>query len=157
MFLHLSEQVAIAVALAASADVFSGTVNSDVYSLKHYSKLAFLINKGAGATGTTLLTIQACDDLTGANPVAIPFNVRVQDADGQNRGDILQVAATGFTTAAGANKLYTIELQADQLPVGKECVFLRGVEQVDSAITGDVLALLFGGRYQGSDLKVPTI
>jgi hypothetical protein len=157
MFLHFTDQVAVAVGLAPSADVFSGTVSSDVFSLENFSKAVLLINKAAGATGTSLITIQACDDLAGNNPVPIPFNVTLQDADGQNRGARTEVAATGFTTAAAANKVYAIELQADHLPEGKPCFFLKGVEQVDSPIVGDVTALFFGGRYQGADLKNPTL
>ncbi len=157
MFLHFAEQVAQAVALAPSADVFAGTVNSDVFCLKNFSKAVLQIIKGAGAVGTTKITIMACDNFAGDNPVAIPFNVRLQDADGQNRGDLTQLDENGFITAAAANKIYTIELQADQLPEGKSYFFLRGVEQVDGAIVGAVMALFFGGRYQGADLKNPTL
>lgn len=157
MFLHFVEQVATAIGLAPSADAFSGTVSTDVFSFRNFSKAVLQILKGSGATGTTTITIQACDNFSGDNPVAIPFNVTLQDADGQNKGDRTEVAATGFTTAAAANKIYTIELQADQLPDGKPCFFLKGVEVVDSPIVGAVLAQFFGGRYQGSDLKNPTL
>jgi hypothetical protein len=157
MFLHFPEQVSVAQAVPPSADAFDSTVNSDVMNFKLFSKVVFLILKGNGATGTSTITINACDDITGANPVAIPFATYKSDADGQNMGARTERTSSGFTTTAEANKNIIIELQADQLPTDKPCAFLSAVEVVNSPVPAAIVALGFGGRYQQAPPKALTV
>jgi hypothetical protein len=62
--------------LDAVANAFAGTVYSDVVHMAEYSVARFIVHKGVGTTGTATLTVEACDNANGTNPVAIPFKVR---------------------------------------------------------------------------------
>src|SRR6266850_1868481 len=51
-------------------------VASDVINMKLYEYVRFILFWGVGATGTNTLTIEACDNVTPSNTVAVPFFYR---------------------------------------------------------------------------------
>lgn len=132
------------------ADAFSGTVASDVVDLSNHESAIFLIYKGAGATGTSTITVEACDDVTPTNATAIPFYSKSITTD-DIQGEMTARAAAGFNTTAGASQLYAIQVDASQLAaLGRPYVRLKMVEVVDSPVLGGIAIALAGPRYGGS-------
>jgi len=134
-------------ALPPAADAFAGTVVTDVINLKNWQHVSFLVQCGAGAVGTSTITVEACDDTTPTNTEAIPFTYQ-ECVLNDTLGEVKQAEASGFTTAAAANKMYKIEVDAQALAKsGYSYVRLKSVEVVDDPVVGGVIAVLTGGRY----------
>ena len=132
------------------ADAFSGTTLSDVIKMTAHGRIMFIVQRGVGATGTAVLTVQGCDNAAGDNPVAVPFRYRTVDLSDSDIPTALTVAtAAGFTFAAGTGDLALVEvedevLSADgvTLTVDKGWVQLKSVEGVDSPVLGGIIAIL---------------
>lgn len=129
------------------ADAFSGTVATDIVeALGH--EVVFLIYKGVGATGTSTVTVLACDDTTPTNTSAVAFRYRTCTT-GDTWGNWTAATTTGFTTTAGSSQLYEIRVDpADLGAVGYGYVKLQAVEVVDSAVLGGILIGVAGLRYR---------
>jgi len=132
------------------ADAFSGTVTSDVVDLSNHQSALFLVYKGVGATGTSTITVEACDDTVPTNFVAVPFyskNITATDV----QGAVTSRAATGFVTTAGSSQMYAIQVHVEELAnVGYRYVRLKAVEVVDSPVLGGIAIQLAGPRFGGS-------
>lgn len=133
--------------LDAVADAFSGTVYSDVVNIANYAVAEFILHKGVGTTGTSKLTVEACDNANGDNPVAVPFSYQRHTGVTDVPGDVTNVTAAGFDTIAGSSEIYAVQVDSQRLPSGKSWVRLKAVEQVDSPVLGGILVQLFGPRY----------
>lgn len=136
--------------LVPAADALSGTKTTTPISRKNYRDVHFILVTGAGATGTSLITVEACTNAAGANPEAVPFKMARQ-APGNEAVDTniayTDVTAAGFTTTAGANALYVLDVPADNCPEGKPFLRVKGVEQVDSPVVACILAALTSPKY----------
>lgn len=132
--------------LDAVADAFAGTVTSDVVKMAGYAFAEFLLHKGVGATGTSTITVEACDDAAGNNPVAVPFKVQKYTGSDDLPGAVTDVAAAGFVTTAGSSQLYSIQVDSQSLG-NKAWCRLKAVEVVDSPVLGGILIALHGPRY----------
>jgi hypothetical protein len=129
------------------ANAFAGTVATDIIELQGEGIL-FTIIKGAGAGGTTVVTVVACDDTVPTTTHAVAFKYRVQTTS-DVWGAWTAGATTGFTTTAGANQLYEVWAAAEEIAhIGYKYVKLVCVESVANAVTGCVLAQIVGGRYK---------
>jgi hypothetical protein len=136
----LVEQVAY-----SAADLYAGDPASDVITLANHQGVRFLVLEGAGATGTATITVEECDQAdAGGTNTAIAFRYRVKDGTGA-WGAWTDATAAGFTTTAGANKAYELDVDGD----GRDQPYLRlqFTEVVDSPVVGVALALLHGARY----------
>lgn len=120
------------------ADAFAGTVASDVVNMRNYGKCRFVVHGGAGGTGTSTFTVEACDDVTPTTQSAVPFAYR--ESAGDVAGALTQATVAGFTCTAGANRLISIEVDQEALIAsGYGYVRLKAVEVVDSPVLGGVL------------------
>lgn len=132
------------------ADAFAGTVVSDVVDLSNHQSALFIIHKGVGATGTSTITVEACDDIVPTNTTAVPFyskNITATDV----QGVVTPRAATGFVTTAGSSQMYAIQVHAEELAnVGYRYVRLKAVEVVDSPVLGGIAIALCSPRFGGS-------
>jgi hypothetical protein len=129
------------------ADAFSGTVYSDIISMKNHRHIQFLLYKGVGATGTSTITVEGSDDASGSNVSAITFKYQAVTS-GDTHGALTAAAATGFTTSAGSSQLYKIEVDASQLAAsGYPYIRLKAVEVVDSPVLGGIVAILSEPRF----------
>jgi len=141
------------IGLAPVADAFSGTVYSDVVSLAAHNEALFTIIKGVGTTGTSTITVQACDNFTPSNRSAIPFLYRACTTV-DTWGEWTQCAATGFATTAGSNQLYEIRALAEDCPAGYPNVQLKAVEVANDPVLGGILITMgtpkYGGESQSS-------
>jgi hypothetical protein len=133
------------------ADALASTVTSDVVNAGLYGKVAFLVWRGVGTTGTQTLTVQASAANDGSSPTAIPFRYR-RMSSGDTMGAATAAAAAGFTTAAGGSDLYLVEVDPADTPDGKPWVHLKSVEVVDAAVLAGILILLGDPRYAGDTL-----
>ena len=134
--------------LDAVADAFSGTVYSDVISMKEHKTIVFLVHKGVGATGTSTITIQACDDVTPSNTSAVPFRYQ-EITSGDTAGAITDATTAGFTTTAGSSQLYAIYVDASDLASsGYGYVRLKAVEVANDPVLGGIIAILDDAKYE---------
>ena len=135
-------------ALIPSAEAFTGAVQTVPINLKNFEHVSFVIQCGAGAVGTAAVTVEACSDTTPTTLVAIPF-VYQECISGDTFGAIQKAPATGFTTAAAANKVYKIDVDADVLAAsGYGYIRVKSVESAVGAISGGILAILVEPRYE---------
>ena len=134
-------------ALVPVADAFAGTKYTDIINMKDFSHIQFVIQKAAGAVGTSTITVEACDDVVPTNVVAIPFKYQACTT-GDTFGALTTAEATGFATTAGANQLYKIEVDSDALAAsGYGYIRLKAVEVVDDPVLGGIIAVLTEPRY----------
>lgn len=129
------------------ADAFAATVRSDVYAMRDHHTMLFLVYIGVGATGTSTITVNSCDDITPTTRTAIQFRSRdILATDVQ--GAITLRAAAGYIPAAGSSKIILIEVDDADLIDGDAFVELTLVESVNSPVLGSVLAIMGDGRYK---------
>jgi hypothetical protein len=147
-------------ALEAGADMFNGDPSSDIIDLSKYDRVTFLLQKGAGAVGTATVTVHAADDTSGTTNCAMAFRYRA-NTSGDTWGDLTDADTGGFTTTAGANQMYAVEVSADEVleagrghstPFDGKCVYLTLTEVADDPCVGGVAAVLSKGRYQDDSM-----
>lgn len=138
------------------ADAFSATVTTDIVELREYQVARFIVWKGVGATGTSTITVEACDDDAGTNATAIPFAYQAYISTTTDLpGAVTRATAAGFATTAGSSQLYVIEVNSQSLG-SQGWVRLKAVEVVDSPVLGGVLIELLSPRY-GTDIPASAI
>lgn len=144
----LMETLHFAKGIDPVADAFAGTVYSDVYSMKAYERLLFVVYIGVGATGSSTFKVNSCDNTTPSTRTEIPFWYReILTTDVQ--GPITRaVAATGFVNTVGSSKIILVEVAAADLVEGDEFVELDMVESVNNPCLGGVMAIGGYGRYK---------
>jgi hypothetical protein len=135
-----------AAVVAACEDFFDGDPASDVIALKKYGAALFLIVKNAGATGTSTITVESCDDVTPSTATAIAFNYW-ECTTPDVWSDMKTATASGFATTAGADQMYAIEIHADALSTTDAFVRLQTTELVDSPVDGMMTAIAGDARY----------
>ncbi len=144
--LNLLETAHFIKGLDPVADAFSGTVYSDIVNMKNFAKAAFILCKGVGTTGTSTITVEACDDVSGSNVTAIPFRYRAITSN-DTQGALTQATTSGFTTTAGSSQMYLIEADENAMGAsGYQYVRLKAVEVVDSPVLGGIAIALHGKR-----------
>jgi len=119
----------------------AGVVYTDVFNIGKYKKVAFVIQMGAGASGDGVVTVQSCDDTTPGNTQVVAFHYKVSTTS-DVFGDWTYVANTGFTTTAGANACYIIEVDASEMYSTYNYVRCVVTEDTDSATDGCILTIL---------------
>lgn len=137
------------------ADAFAGTVNTDVYNMKNHHAIEFYIYKGVGATGTSTITVEACNNVTPSLQDAIPFRYQ-EIASGDTHGAMTLATAAGFTTTAGSSGLIKIVVRAQALTLGYGFVRLNLVEVVNNPVLGGIMAALIEPRYD-QDVQVTAL
>src|SRR3990167_6375016 len=91
------------------ADAFAGTVRSDVYSMRGHGPGLFVIYCGVGSTGTSTLTVNACDDVATTTLWAVTCCYR-HLLTGDTPGAFTRATASGFVTTAGSSKIVLVEV-----------------------------------------------
>jgi len=132
--------------IAAYEDIFNGDPASDVVNMKLYDRCTFIIELAAGATGTATLTVESCDDTTPTTSTAVAFTYWVCTTP-DTWGEATAAAAAGFTTTAGANNAYVVEVNSSELNSTDTYVRLQMTEVVDSPVDGGIVCILSDARY----------
>lgn len=137
----------VEVGINAVADAFSGTVATDVINMKNFGRVRFLVHWGVGATGTSTITVEACDNVTPSNTSAIPF--RYRSIVGAAAPSAITLATTaGFTTTAGSNQIIEVEVDREELgPSGYGYIRLKAVEVADDPRLGGVIVELLDADH----------
>ncbi|MCP3904782.1 MAG: hypothetical protein GY715_14235 [Planctomycetes bacterium] len=118
-----------------------------------YGHAAFIVEHGAGATGTVVVTMEECTASDGTGATAIPFKYKVADAaDPLGAATLQDATATGFTIAAGADQQAVIEVDAADLSDGSKWLRMQLTEGVDSPVAAGVVAILSKPHYAGANL-----
>lgn len=139
-------QTHLAQGIAPVADAFTATVYSDVVDASLCDWVQFVRIHGVGTTGTSTVTVQACDNTTPSNRTAVAFKYRVcTTAD--TWGALTDATTAGFTTTAGSNGMYEIWVDTRVLAAtGYQYVQTKFVEVVDDPVLGAVIIQLHGLR-----------
>lgn len=136
----------IAVGLVPAADRYNTNPASDVFNMKDYGHILFLLQEGAGGTGTVKIQVEACSDAAGSGNTAIAFNYRISTTT-DVWGARTASASTGYTTVAGADKLVAVEIDAAELPATLNFVRIQLTEVVNDPCVAALIAILSQGRY----------
>jgi hypothetical protein len=141
---HLDNEHVIPV-LYPAADAFAGTVYTDILSVQGLGA-AFEVIKGVGTTGTSTITVQACDDVTPTNNTAVAFYYR-ESTTPDTWGDWTAATTTGFTTTAGSDQVYQVYVPSSELAAeGYGYVRLKLLEVANDPVYGCVMARVIGLR-----------
>lgn len=133
--------------LPPNADAFDGTVNTDIFECLGEGAW-FLIFAGTSSGGASVVTVQACDDITPNNTTAVAFKYRACTTF-DTWGDWTTAATTGFTTDTSSDYMYEIWCEADELAAaGYGYVRLHMVESTNQVVDGCVLAGVGNPRYR---------
>ncbi len=128
------------------ADAFDGTVYSDIVECWGGGVL-FIIIKGVGTTGTSTITVEACDDVTPTNSTAVAFMYRTCTT-GDTWGSWTQATTAGFATTAGSSQLYQVYVpQSELASEGYGYARLAAVEVVNAAVLGGILGAVVDLKY----------
>lgn len=137
------------VPLIAPIDITGGKT-SHAFSMAMYAHASIILGIGVSAAAPGAVTLNACSDAAGDNPVAIPFNVfKCEVANSDVLGPKVAVNAAGFVPAAVDGIFYVIEVDAQQLPQGLPYLQLACADAANSVIAS-AFAILSGPR-QASD------
>jgi hypothetical protein len=133
------------------ADAFEGTVSSDIINLRDWGHVEFIVVRGVGVTGSSTLTVEACDDVSASNVSALPFRYRESGANTDVFGALTEATSSGFVntvTTTGSNRITVIEVDAEALGAsGYGYVRLKTVQSVDSPVLGGILVRLSEPRF----------
>lgn len=132
--------------IAANEDIFNGDPATDVINLAEYGSVIFFIICNAGAVGTATITVESCDDVTPTTTTEIAFKYW-ECTTPDIWSDMKAAESTGFTTAAAADKMYAIEVSAEELADTDQFVRLKCTEVADAAVDGAIMAIAGRGRY----------
>ena len=153
---RVTEEEHVVMGIAPVADFASGTVTTTVVNMKQHGKAVYTIIKGVGTTGTSTVTVEACSNAAASVVSAIPFTYRsYAGATDVPSTDPINATSAGFTTTAGSNQEYVVEVDADALLAsGYNYVRLKMVEVVNDPVLGGVLISLRNPRFLG--VQAPT-
>jgi hypothetical protein len=108
----------------------------------------FIIYRGVGATGTSTVTVEACDDVTPSNTTTVPFMYR-ENTTLDTWGSWTAATASGWLTTAGTNAIFEVYVDAAELmEEGYEFVRLDMAEGTNSPVIGGILVQLVNPRFQ---------
>lgn len=144
----LLETIHLAKGIDPVADAFAGAdVRSDVYAMRDYESVVFIIYIGVGTTGTSTILVNSCDNITPDTRTPIPYFSRdILTTDVQSV--ITARSAAGYIPTAGSSKIILIEVRAQDLVAGDAFVEIEFDEAANAAVLGGVLALFAHGRYK---------
>lgn len=135
--------------IAPVADAFSATATSAAIKLgKAAQKATAIIYKGVGTTGVSTITVEACSDSSGTGATAIPFLYSVNTSS-DTFGNLTQATSSGFSTTAGSNHIYEVDVDVRDCPDGLPWVRVKATETVDSPVLGGILWLAYNLRFNG--------
>jgi hypothetical protein len=144
----IHESIRVVKGLDPVADAFASTVYSDVVSLEDNDAVLFLVVKGVGTTGTSTVTVQACDDFVPTNRTAVAFRYRRSCNTADTQGALTAATSAGFATTAGSSEIYEIYVRKEDLAsTGYANVQLKMVEVADDPVLGGIVIVMLAPNY----------
>ena len=138
----LAEQGKAVVGIAP-VDIGSAAKTSDYFSMANYTHASIIVACGA-ITNAATITVFESDDDSGSSETAIAFAYYAVDGDGKT-GARTAATAAGFSTGTTDNRLWVIEIDAEQLSDGKPYLAVKTTDAAANLIT--VIPVLSGARY----------
>ena len=132
--------------LTAHEDIFNGTPTTDIVNMDGWTECLWIIEKSAGGTGTAVITVESCDDVTPTTATAVAFDYQVMTS-GNTWGSRAAATSAGFTTTAGANQGYKVWIRADELSGSDKYVRLKATESANDPVDGAIVTILLGPKY----------
>lgn len=136
------------------ADAFATSMTTDYISLKDYRKVSFLVHQGVATGGTAngVITVLAASDAggTGAGAVAFKYRTCASSTTVDTWGALTDAASTGVAMTAGSNRMYLVEVTADQVEgvdPGNPFVALKVTEDTNDPVVAGVIAILSDPRH----------
>lgn len=138
----LSQSVHFVPLIDPVADFLDTGKTTSPINMRDAHAVTFYLYWGVGATGTSTVTVEACDDTSATNVSAIPFKYRVRSAT-DVFGALTSATTAGFTTTAGSSQVYCVEVDANEMgDSGYKYVRLKTVEVVNSPVLGGIHAMV---------------
>ena len=146
--MNLMDKFHIIGGLAPAADVFTGTVYTDIFEVQGEGAwFVYWMAVNAG-TGNATVTVQACSTILAAATTAVAFQYKACTTL-DTWGAWTQALPAGFATGTTSNNLYVIWVPAAEIAsTGYSYVRLCSVEVGGDAVYGCVLAGVGNPRYQ---------
>ena len=136
-----AEEYQLITGLDPVADALAGTVSSDVVDAAEFDEIIFVCHVGVGVTGTSTLTVEACDDIVPTTTTAVAFFSRSYTA-ANTEGAITARTTSGYLTVAGSTRREICMVKGQTLAsTGYRYVRLTAVEGTDSPVLGGILIL----------------
>lgn len=136
----LTERLQFIKGIDPVADAFDSTQSTDVVDMAEFERVIFLSVIGVGATGSSTVTIEACDDIVPTNTVAIGYMSRDDHQDAE--GAITARAAAGYIPTVGSSRINSFEVDQQALAAsGYRYVRAKFVESVNSPVLGGVVII----------------
>lgn len=154
---NLMQEVHAVLAMPFIADSYTGGRSGQVISMKGCDHITFMIEEGAGGTGTATITVDACDDFVPTNPTAMAFRYKVMQtaSGGDTWSTYTWATASGYATVAGANKQIAIDIDAAELETMANAngrafpnIRLSFAAGTAGACVGGAVAILSRTRYK---------
>ncbi len=137
------------------AQAFDGTVYTDVFKVQGEGGWGLRYD-GVGAVGTSVVTCEACDDVTPTNSTAVAFMYRICTS-GDTWGDWTQATTSGFTTTAGSSQMYELYVPSSELGTeGYAYCRWKFVESANDPVLGGVLCGVVNPHIQPMNQTVIT-
>jgi len=130
---------------AAYEDLFNGSPNTDIVNLGKYEQCLWVIQKAAGSTGVARISVESCDDVTPSTATTVAFNYWTCTS-GDTWSDMQTATAYGFTTTAGSDQIYAIEIDSSRLSGTDKYARLATDETTDDPVDGTIVCILGGGK-----------
>jgi len=147
------------VALTSNDDIYNGSPTSDVYNMKHYDEITFIIAECVGGDGAATVTVLACDDTTPSNTSAVAFDYAIitsATTTGMFSG-FTAATTSGITTGANGTQLMAVRVHSSALPAGYPYIQLKLTETESTAVIGFVAAILGKPSYAGDSMPDPSV
>jgi len=126
---------------ADASDGLSGTQYTDVVNMAKYRKVLWVVQKGAGAVGTATITVESSSNAAAGATQAIAYRYK-KSTTPDVWSDWTAVASTGFTTTAGADQCYLIEVDGSDSYSTYNYVRLKTVEVAATAVDCMILTIM---------------
>ena len=134
----------------------SGPTYTDIVSMANHKHCTFVLQEGAGSTGTATITIESCDNTTPTTPTAVAFRYKTITTT-DTESDTTAATTAGFGTTAGANHVYIMEIDDDMLSGTDKYVRLKATELVDADVDAGCMIILSGSGFAGDDMPTAIV
>lgn len=127
---------------------YTGAASTDKYvSMKNYGHLTILILTGAWAAGTAAVTLEQAKEVAGTNHQDLAFTKYYHDE--AESGTLVETACVDTFNLDTANKLYVIEVDAEDLDTNDDfdCVTVQIASPGANADFYGVIYVLSDPRY----------
>ena len=146
-------------ALAASEDMYNGSPATDIFNLKHYGEITFLVCEVTGGTGAATITVEECDDVTPTTSTAIAFDYAIVTSATTTGmfGGWTRATSSGITTGANGTQYMAVKVHDSELSAGFPYIRLQTTESESPAVDGFIITFLGKSDYMGDNMIDPSV